>query len=98
MTEDDDALSGDQPRWPSEGDSSRVPSIPNLTPRQVECLVRIEAGKTSAQIAADLGISKRTVDEHVRDACRKLGVKRRPEAVAKSIRLGLIPTVAPRQS
>jgi DNA-binding CsgD family transcriptional regulator len=97
MTEDDD-LSGDQPRGPSGGDSSAAPSTPNLTPRQVECLVRIEAGKTSAQIAADFGISKRTVDEHVRDACRKLGVKRRPEAVAKSIRLGLIPAVGPRES
>jgi DNA-binding CsgD family transcriptional regulator len=64
-----------------------------LSPRQLECLIRIAAGETSAQIAAALGLSKRTIDEHVRDACKKLGVKRRPEAVAKSISLGLIPPV-----
>lgn len=91
MTEDDDGPE-DQPSAPPAGDPTPSPAVPNLTPRQLDCMVRIEAGKTSAQIASDLGISKRTVDEHVRDACRKLGVKRRPEAVAKSIRLGLIPS------
>ena len=67
--------------------------LPTLSPRQLECLIRIATGETSAQIAAALGLSKRTIDEHVQQACKKLGVKRRPEAVAKGISLGLIPPV-----
>lgn len=66
----------------------------SLTPRQIQCLTRIAAGESSAQIALALGLSKRTVDEHVRDACAKLGVRKRSQAVAKTISLGIIPPVA----
>jgi DNA-binding CsgD family transcriptional regulator len=48
-------------------------------------------GKTTAEIAAELGISGRTVEQYVADACIRLEVRNRVQAVVKSIRLGLIP-------
>lgn len=62
-----------------------------LSARQRECLTMIAAGKTSAQIAAQLGLSRRTVDHYVGSACAKLGVRSRTQAVARMIGLGLIP-------
>jgi DNA-binding CsgD family transcriptional regulator len=62
-----------------------------LSARQLECLARISAGETSAQIAAALGLSPRTIDHYVGGACAKLGVRSRAQAVAKAISLEMIP-------
>ncbi len=62
----------------------------SLTPRQVECLRRIAAGETSAQIAGALGLSRHTVDHYIGAACDRLGAKSRTHAVAKAIALGWI--------
>ena len=61
-----------------------------LSPRQKECLQRIAAGETSIEIGAALGLSPRTIDTYVHAACRRLAVRTRAQAVAKSIKLGLI--------
>lgn len=61
-----------------------------LTARQLECLRLIADGETSAEIAASLGLSKRTIDHYVQFACAKLGVRNRTQAVAKAIQLDLI--------
>jgi len=61
-----------------------------LSPRQLACLRLVAAGKTTLEIAAELGISNRTVEQYVADACARLGVRTRIEAVVKSVRLGLI--------
>jgi DNA-binding CsgD family transcriptional regulator len=37
-----------------------------------------------------LGISRRTVDEYFAEACERLGVRNRTQAVAKAMQLGLI--------
>jgi DNA-binding CsgD family transcriptional regulator len=47
-------------------------------------------GKTSMQIADELQISPRTVDEYIADACRRLGVRNRTQAAAKAVALGLL--------
>jgi DNA-binding NarL/FixJ family response regulator len=52
-----------------------------LTDREVECLTWSARGKTSTEIATIVGLSKRTVDFHVENACRKLNVSTRTEAV-----------------
>lgn len=52
-----------------------------LTERELECLTWSARGKTSTDIAALIGLSKRTVDFHVENACRKLNVSSRTEAV-----------------
>jgi DNA-binding CsgD family transcriptional regulator len=53
-----------------------------LSDRQRQCLALVAAGMTSSAIGARLGISGRTVDEHLSGACRTLGVRTRMQAVA----------------
>jgi DNA-binding NarL/FixJ family response regulator len=58
--------------------------VADLNGRETECLRLAAQGRTSAEIAGDLGIGKRTVDFHIENACRKLGATTRIEAVAKA--------------
>jgi DNA-binding NarL/FixJ family response regulator len=58
--------------------------VADLNERETECLRLAARGRTSAEIAGDLGIGKRTVDFHIENACRKLGATTRIEAVAKA--------------
>jgi DNA-binding CsgD family transcriptional regulator/tetratricopeptide (TPR) repeat protein len=60
-----------------------------LTPRELEILRLIAAGRTNAAMAVELFISAKTVDTHVSRVLRKLGVSRRTEAAALAHRLGL---------
>lgn len=62
---------------------------PVLTPRQVECLRWVRDGKTAWEIGAILGLSARTVEEHLSNACRALGVRSRVQAVITASRQGL---------
>lgn len=62
----------------------------SLSPRQIECLNLASLGKTSTEIADMLKISPRTVDQHLGDACERLAVRNRTQAVAKALKLGLI--------
>ena len=55
-----------------------------LNGRELECLTWSARGKTSPEIATLLGLSKRTVNFHVENACRKLNVSTRTEAVVKA--------------
>ena len=52
-----------------------------LTQREQEVLSLSRAGHTSARLARELGISPRTVDKHLENAYRKLGVTSRVAAV-----------------
>jgi DNA-binding CsgD family transcriptional regulator len=62
-----------------------------LTRREAEVLRLLAAELSNAQIAARLGLSDRTVDNHVAAILRKLGVRTRTEAAAQAARLGLRP-------
>jgi DNA-binding NarL/FixJ family response regulator len=62
----------------------------DLRPREIETLTLSARGKTSLEIAVTLGISKRTVDFHIENACRKLEASTRIEAAVKAASLGLI--------
>lgn len=66
------------------------PADIRLSPRQIECLRLAAAGQTSLEIAASLGLSSRTVDQYVGEACERLKVRNRVQAVAKAFELGLI--------
>jgi DNA-binding NarL/FixJ family response regulator len=61
-----------------------------LNPREIEVLSWAARGKTSAQIARKLRLSKRTVDFHIDNARNKLGAATRTEAVIKAAAMGLI--------
>ena len=55
-----------------------------LTPREIEVLEAIADGLTNKAIARRLNISLHTVKFHVESVFRKLGVRTRAEAVAKT--------------
>lgn len=61
-----------------------------LSPRQRDCLAWVRHGKSSTDIAVLLGISAQTVEEHVAEACRKLGVRTRVQAAVEASLLGII--------
>jgi DNA-binding NarL/FixJ family response regulator len=60
-----------------------------LTPREVEVLALVAAGRSNRQIAQALFISPKTVGVHVFNILAKLGVAGRVEAAAVAHRLGL---------
>jgi LuxR family quorum sensing-dependent transcriptional regulator len=61
-----------------------------LTPREREVLAWVARGKSAWEIGEILDIAKRTVDEHVQSAVRKLGAVNRTHAVALAIRDHLV--------
>jgi two-component system, NarL family, response regulator NreC len=61
----------------------------NLSPREVEVLRLIALGHTSAEIAAKLHLSARTVETHRSRIHRKLGLSARAELVRYALRRGL---------
>jgi ATP/maltotriose-dependent transcriptional regulator MalT len=61
-----------------------------LTHREVEILSLVATGLFSCEVAGKLSVSKRTVDFHLANAYRKLGVKSRIAAVNAARQLGLL--------
>jgi LuxR family quorum sensing-dependent transcriptional regulator len=64
--------------------------IPKFTPREIECLQWVAAGKSDWEIAQVLGISSSTVHFHIERAKKKLGLTSRTEAAARLTLYGLI--------
>ncbi len=62
----------------------------SLTPREVECLHWVAAGKTDLEMAVILSISARTARFHIENAKRKLNVATRVQAVAEALRVHAI--------
>ncbi len=60
-----------------------------LSPREVEVLRLVAAGKTDAEIAEALFLSKRTVGTHLTNILAKLDLANRAEAAAWAVRHGL---------
>ena len=67
-----------------------LPRLVKLNDREIEVLTWAARGKTSADIARKLRMSKRTVDFHVDNARVKLRAATRTEAVIKATSGGLI--------
>ncbi|HVL37429.1 MAG TPA: alpha/beta fold hydrolase [Burkholderiales bacterium] len=63
--------------------------IEGLTPREAEILERIAQGLDNAQIAAHLGMSEKTVRNHITRIFDKLGVENRPQAIVLARERGL---------
>jgi LuxR family quorum sensing-dependent transcriptional regulator len=61
-------------------------AAPRLTPREREVLAWAGQGKSAWETGEILGISQRTVEEHLAAATRKLGAVNRTRAVAIAIR------------
>jgi DNA-binding CsgD family transcriptional regulator len=58
--------------------------------RWVEALSRTAHGKSSKQVAADMGISIDAVTKHLQKAREKLSARTTTEAVYKAVKSGLI--------
>jgi DNA-binding NarL/FixJ family response regulator len=61
-----------------------------LSPRELEVLRLVAAGKTNKVIGRELFVSEKTVDRHVSNIFGKLGVSSRAAATAWAYRRGLI--------
>jgi DNA-binding NarL/FixJ family response regulator len=65
-------------------------TIEALSAREIEVLRLAARGFTNKAIAAQLGISDRTVQGHMANIFGKLGVASRTEAVTRGIQMGLV--------
>lgn len=61
-----------------------------LTEREQEVFDLLVLNKSTKEIAAFLGISEKTVRNHISNAIQKLGVKGRAQAVVELIKMGEI--------
>ncbi len=61
-----------------------------LTNREQEVFELLVLNKSTKEIAEFLGISEKTVRNHISNAMQKLGVKGRAQAVVELIKLGEI--------
>jgi DNA-binding CsgD family transcriptional regulator len=68
------------------------PAPYRLTGRELAVLRLLAAGRTNAQIGAELYISPKTAGVHVSNILRKLGVSGRVQAAALAERAGLLPS------
>jgi two-component system CheB/CheR fusion protein len=68
-------------RGPSVAGDAIARKLATLTARQKMVLTMVMAGEPSKNIAADLGISQRTVESHRAQVMHKLGVRTIPDLV-----------------
>jgi LuxR family transcriptional regulator, quorum-sensing system regulator BjaR1 len=65
---------------------SPAPHQASLTPREREILTLVANGKSTWEIGETLHISGRTVKEHIKHLCRRLGAVTRAQAVMIAVR------------
>ena len=70
-------VSRDSAKW-GEWRESATLHLADLTPRQIEVMQRVLAGQPSKNIAADLGISQRTVENHRMQIMKRTGCRSLP--------------------
>lgn len=64
--------------------------LSSLTPREVEVLEHLAAGRSVKVIASLLGITSHTVETHKRRTFQKLGVQQQGQAVAMAVEAGIV--------
>jgi DNA-binding NarL/FixJ family response regulator len=71
-----------------QASNSLLPNV-NLTDRESEVLLRVAKGYTLPEIGVQLGLSRHTIADYVKQIYRKLNVSSRAEAALEAQRLGL---------
>ena len=66
-----------------------IPPAKDLTIREVEVLKWSAEGNTASEVGDILSLRSRTVNFHIRNAIRKMGVKNKMSAVVKAVRNGV---------
>jgi DNA-binding NarL/FixJ family response regulator len=74
------------------GEHDSHQALDQLTSREREVLLGVARGHTNKQIAADLGISHRTVETHRESLMRKLQIRTVAELTRFAIEAGILPT------
>jgi len=72
------------------GVKSRKDFYDGLTAREVEILGLMAGGLANKQLAYKLGISEKTVRNHISNMYEKLGIYDRTQAVLYAVRKGLV--------
>ena len=67
-----------------------VAEVGLLTPRECEVLGELARGVNIANIGTELGISRHTVGDHVKNIYRKLNISSRAEAALQAKNMKLI--------
>jgi len=73
---------------PQAASANAMPVV-NLTDRESEVLLRVAKGYTLPEIGVQLGLSRHTIADYVKQIYRKLNVSSRAEAALEAQRLGL---------
>jgi DNA-binding NarL/FixJ family response regulator len=71
-----------------QNDPNALPMV-SLTERESEVLLRVAKGYTLPEIGVQLGLSRHTIADYVKQIYRKLNVSSRAEAALEAQRLGL---------
>lgn len=66
------------------------PALETLTPRELDVLRLLAQGKTNAEIASDLALSRGTVKAYVEQIIAKLHVSGRTHAAVRAVEMGLL--------
>jgi DNA-binding CsgD family transcriptional regulator len=74
---------------PFNGNPQALASL-GISPRELEVLQEIAAGRSTKEIAARLKVSPNTVKTHTARLFEKLGATRRVEAINKARELGIV--------
>lgn len=82
-------LPGSEPRSEAFRPSDE-PDTPDLTPRELEVLRLLSAGRSNREIAAELVITEKTVKAHVGRILAKLGMTSRTQAALYALRAGWV--------
>lgn len=61
-----------------------------LTDRELDVLQRLAHGRSTHEVADEIGVSDETVKSHLKQIFRKLDVRDRTQAVAEALRRGLV--------
>jgi two-component system, NarL family, response regulator YdfI len=79
------------PRAAATASSPRISGTFELTEREREVLAGVARGERNKEIAAHLGLTRRTIDTYLSNIFLKLGVDSRASAVAIALERGLLP-------
>ncbi|MBI3926943.1 MAG: response regulator transcription factor [Armatimonadetes bacterium] len=67
-----------------------LPSLVELTPRELDVLRLVAKGMTNRAICTDLSLAEVTVKKHVQSIMGKMGARDRTQAAIRAVRLGII--------
>ncbi len=77
-----------KPKVKESGDLIHFPH--HLSNREIDVLILIKDGMKNPEIAEEIGLSTKTVENHVRSILIKLGAKNRTDAVIIAVKNELI--------